>query len=481
MPATGNEAVRIDQLIKYTSEKNVDYVNSDIITIGNALDYKNGLYDYSFPDGYVRLEYIESDGQGQYINTGVIPTKDTRVVLDIQSSKTIGECHVFGSRNGLNKDSYLCLIGGDGRWRSDFSTKQGYLGSGNKSGMIRIDKNKNNTTINDVNSSLQYTNFTIKYPMYLLAVNTANSTTTFCKARLLRCDIYENDVLIRRFFPAIRTTDNAIGLYDLTNDVFYENPGNGDFIAGPKYVSRKRISDIPENYTRLEFIKSDGTGQYINTGFIPDPINTSVVMDVALYTDATDKHVVGCRHSLTSNEFCLLITQQNKWRSDYGTNQITLTQTPKIGRYGIIINGYCTKVDDELVSRSSSNFTLSYPLYLFAVNTANSTGTFAPLIVYSVQIYDSGTLVRNYIPAKRNNDNSVGMYETVENKFYQNSGSGSFIGGPENSIRDLAITLKQLKILHNNLPYIELEYIEYSGGQVIDTGFKPNNNTRVYH
>lgn len=449
MPATGNEAVRIDQLIKYTSEKNVDYVNSDIITIGNALDYKNGLYDYSFPDGYVRLEYIESDGQGQYINTGVIPTKDTRVVLEIQSSTAIGECHVFGSRNGLNKDSYLCLIGGDGRWRSDYSTEKGYLGSGNKSGMIRIDKNKNNTTINDVTSSLQYTDFAINYPIYLLAVNTANSTTTFCKVRLLRCDIYENDVLIRRFFPAIRTIDNAVGLYDLTNDVFYENPGNGDFIAGPKYVSRKRISAIPENYTRLEFIKSDGTGQYINTGFTPDPINTSVVMDVALYTDATDKHVVGCRHSLTSNEFCLLITQQNKWRSDYGTNRITLTQTPKIGRYGIIINGYCTKVDDELVSRSSSNFTLSYPLYLFAVNTANSTGTFAPLIVYSVQIYDSGTLVRNYIPAKRNNDNSVGMYETIENKFYQNSGSGSFIGGPENSIRDLAITLKQLKILHN--------------------------------
>lgn len=452
MPATGNEAVRIDQLFKYASEKNTNYTNSNILTVGNVIDYKNGLYDYSFPDGYVRLEYIESDGQGQYINTGVIPTKDTRVVLDIQSSTTIGECHIFGSRNGMGQESYLCLIAGDERWRSDYSTEEGYLGSDNKRGMIHIDKNKNNTTINDTSSSLQYTNFTIKYPMYLLAINTANSTTTFCKARLLRCDIYENDVLIRRFFPVIRTTDNAIGLYDLTNDVFYENPGNGDFIAGPKYVSRKRISDIPENYTRLEFIKSDGTGQYINTGFTPDPINTSVVMDVALYTDATDKQVVGCRHSLTSNEFCLMITQQNKWRSDYGTNQITLTQTPKIGRYGIIINGYCTKVDDELVSRSSSNFTLSYPLYLFAVNTANSTSTYAPIVLYSAQIYDSGELVRNYIPCKRNSDNAVGLYDTANGMFYANSGTGSFVGGPENSIRSLALTLNQFKKLFKSKP-----------------------------
>lgn len=480
MPATGNEAVRIDQLFKHTSEKNTNYTNSNILTVGNVIDYKNGLYDYSFPDGYVRLEYIESDGKGQYINTGVIPTKDTRVILEIQSSTAIGECHVFGSRNGLNKDSYLCLISGDGRWRSDYSTEEGYLGSGNKSGMIHIDKNKNNTTINGTSSSLQYTNFTIKYPIYLLAVNTANSTTTFCKARLLRCDIYENDVLIRRFFPVIRTTDNAIGLYDLTNDVFYENPGNGDFIAGPKYVSRKRISDIPENYTRLEFIKSDGTGQYINTGFTPDPINTSVVMDVALYTDATDTHVVGCRHSLTSNEFCLLITQQNKWRSDYGTNQITLTQTPKIGRYGIIINGYCTKVDDELASRSSSNFTLSYPLYLFAVNTANSTSTYAPIVLYSAQIYDSGELVRNYIPCKRNSDNAVGLYDTANSMFYANSGTGSFVGGPENSIRSLALTLNQFKKFFKAKPYTTLQYIQLTGTQCVDTGYKPNQSTRVH-
>jgi len=45
-------------------------------------------------------------------------------------------------------------------------------------------------------------------------------------------------------------------------------------------------------------------------------------------------------------------------------------------------------------------------------------------------MWDGTTLVRNMIPCYRRSDLKPGMYDTVNNVFYTNSGSGEFILGP---------------------------------------------------
>lgn len=47
------------------------------------------------------------------------------------------------------------------------------------------------------------------------------------------------------------------------------------------------------------------------------------------------------------------------------------------------------------------------------------------------KLYDNGTLIRDYVPVIREEDNLVCMYDLVEQKFAIPSGSGSFIAGPE--------------------------------------------------
>jgi hypothetical protein len=49
--------------------------------------------------------------------------------------------------------------------------------------------------------------------------------------------------------------------------------------------------------------------------------------------------------------------------------------------------------------------------------------------LYSFKLYDNGTLIRNYIPAKRASDSVIGLYDTVNNEFYENAGTGTFIAG----------------------------------------------------
>ena len=43
----------------------------------------------ALPDGYTKLEYIESSGT-QYINTGIVPKTTTRVVVDFSLTTTAG-------------------------------------------------------------------------------------------------------------------------------------------------------------------------------------------------------------------------------------------------------------------------------------------------------------------------------------------------------------------------------------------------------
>ena len=51
--------------------------------------------------------------------------------------------------------------------------------------------------------------------------------------------------------------------------------------------------------------------------------------------------------------------------------------------------------------------------------------------LYNVKFYKNGDMVFNGIPAKRNSDNVVGMYDTVTDTFFTNAGTGTFTAGPE--------------------------------------------------
>lgn len=51
--------------------------------------------------------------------------------------------------------------------------------------------------------------------------------------------------------------------------------------------------------------------------------------------------------------------------------------------------------------------------------------------LFYCKIRINGVLVRDLVPAKRDSDNVVGMYDTVSDTFFTNQGTGEFIPGPE--------------------------------------------------
>lgn len=85
---------------------------------------------------------------------------------------------------------------------------------------------------------------------------------------------------------------------------------------------------------------------------------------------------------------------------------------------------------------------------------------------YYIKVYRSGALVRDYVPCVRNSDGVAGLYDKVENKFYTNSGTGSFGSGAATGV-----------VVEE---YQRVEYIENSGTQYINTGYYwTSDNVRV--
>ena len=184
---------------------------------------------------------------------------------------------------------------------------------------------------------------------------------------------------------------------------------------------------MPSNYQEVEYIESTGT-QYIDTG-IKGNINTEFVCDVA-FTDITS----GRFGSLTELNGIFYRYYFGVVSSNFaGANSSTYNHSISIAdtnRHIFKLNNNGLYIDNVL-EYSNSGF---YPssdlinLYLFSVNDKGSAGFSSKAKLYSSQIYDNGTLVRNYIPVYDTETQKYGMWESVQGKFYGNAGTGDFRG-----------------------------------------------------
>ena len=183
-------------------------------------------------------------------------------------------------------------------------------------------------------------------------------------------------------------------------------------------------SRITYGYTELSYIQSSGT-QSIDTGFKPNN-NTRVVMDAELASGTGNIGLFGARVNANSNNYTLAWIG-SYFRSDYNTVYTQKWEVSQTTRRIYDKNKETSTI--EGVSQSYTNETFQVPvnLALLANNQNGGITWFASAKLYSCQIYDNGTLVRNYVPCIKD-DGEVGLYDLVGKQFYGNAGTGVFIG-----------------------------------------------------
>ena len=76
------------------------------------------------------------------------------------------------------------------------------------------------------------------------------------------------------------------------------------------------------------------------------------------------------------------------------------------------------------------SFTESYNMYLFGWNNYWSARDLSSGAIYYFKIYESWTLVRDFVPCYRKSDSVIWLYDLVNKQFYTNAGSWTFTKWP---------------------------------------------------
>lgn len=193
-------------------------------------------------------------------------------------------------------------------------------------------------------------------------------------------------------------------------------------------------SRLPAGYTELEYIESTGT-QYVNTGVNPTT-ETKSVLDLKI-TGTETCVVFGSRVESGNRQkqyFVFTMPSTSRFEANYfywtDANLLNLSDYTQRG---------ILTLDQEAISFNESTAAINYtqgtesvpgPIFLFGLNE-NGTGanSLIKMILYSCKIYESGTLVRDFVPCS-DASGAVGLYDLVGGAFYPNAGTGVFTAGP---------------------------------------------------
>lgn len=199
-------------------------------------------------------------------------------------------------------------------------------------------------------------------------------------------------------------------------------------VSGFEVKITKRDASLPDGYIPLEYIESTGS-QYIDTGFKMNQ-DTRVVMKVKATSISANAWAFEGRTSNSSaSKGVFFYYSSNKlWNVDYNgsSNRKSISGVAATDMLDIDYNKNVCTINGVSVTHTTATFQSSCNLTLLAANTAGTVAGYLNAKLYSCQIYDNGTLVRDFVPAKRA-DGLVGLYDKVNEVFYTSAGTTAFV------------------------------------------------------
>lgn len=232
-----------------------------------------------------------------------------------------------------------------------------------------------------------------------------------------------------------RVCDAMEYLHNLFKSYGYSMPNYKRIkLQRPGYYETQTITKpiLPDGYTQLEYIESTGT-QCIDAGltestvygirmeFYVRSINidwqslVSGTLDTGFTAGSAGTEATGLYIRLRGDEVYKSFTSL----SSVSVNELVV-KDGKINLNGAQVTTYTTGA----LSSASGKF------YVF---NNNAKSRYSNMVLYKLELYNNnGDTVRQYVPAKRDYDDAIGLYDIATNAFFSNSGTGTFTAGPEN-------------------------------------------------
>ncbi|MCQ2581087.1 MAG: hypothetical protein MJ164_02855 [Alphaproteobacteria bacterium] len=192
------------------------------------------------------------------------------------------------------------------------------------------------------------------------------------------------------------------------------------FFVSPTFAT------LPSDFTELEYIETDGTAKIIIN--LANVLSSESDFEVKYYLPIeianTSRAIFGAYYG--NDRFSLFAYARNQgYDSLWTSGSSTYLNGNAPGWRTITLNG-TTFSDGNITKNIKRGPEKTYSSFgVFSSQEPNFSSINGTRIAY-LKIDNSISL----IPAKRNSDNEIGMYDTVSQTFFTNQGTGYFIAGP---------------------------------------------------
>ena len=371
-----------------------------------------------------------------------------------------------GVKNGMQ-----FIVGSDRKFvnsGSYISAARWFLSIDSHNGKLQIAKHGAATT-NEVTSGAKF-EANAKWPVSLLGSSESTDGSAidngqFAKARIYGCKIYEwNESsgeydLVRDYVPVLR--DGQPCLHDTVTGTFALDPRKG--AAALNYGGD--IEEVGHGY--IQSLAAVG----LNTGYKMNA-TSRVELDCALASTTTQRPM-GCWNNGSALRDLVWADGSVKFfvnstsaagtsiAVDTARHTYVIDQLDAKGRY---MTG-STIMKEVSGTAAASGAVASLPLSIFA-DSSNAAGTqwsqpATGMKCYGLKIYESGILVTNFVPYVRNGE--AGFRDKITGAFLS-AGTSSFAAGGNIALSG---------------PTAKDAFVESDGTQVLNTGYKVGNQSRV--
>lgn len=501
---TGNTAFTSPTGANETGHTGNGYVRITVIKTGSG----NTLVKIpsSLPAAYNPIEYLQFTGT-QYINTGV--TVDSNTGFDI----------TFEVLNGQSSSPYYNLFGvrgndssgGTGETQNFFridtipvnsnSGTEFKYGSTTYNSGIKDTSKINIKLLNKVYTKPDGSTITVAgtitsgLSMYIGCINKAGAAYgNLASMKIYRFKIYNGSILAHDFIPVQRVSDKVLGLYDLKTSTFKTNMASGVFTSnlmndpsslayfnGDSLQSQGNSSlTITKNNVTLSneqthfgknSLKFDGSSSYMYMPF-PSTYTGDITLEGWFYQTSNNNVTYPTPFTLissagrgfymhrSSSQTFVAATPSNSWPGLTGGTTALNTWT----HIAMCLSGtttYCFldgKLKGTLTNTNTSYVGLTLGTLAESASNNHASGCYYKGYIAELKITkgckwtkDFTLPTASYGTAK----DSTPWKEPVQ--MFVNIGASSTISSG----------------------LVELDYIESTGTQYIDTGFKPNGNSGI--
>jgi len=383
--------------------------------------------------GFSIIPYIRGGADGSYIDTGIIPDNNTRVIVWARNFNPVPVSQMlFGYMDdGASTNSF-----GIGSWGAASCGRIGvyfanytnpytivndafrYLG-----GYHKYELNGKVFSVDDVTlaTSTSTDTITTSYSMHLFGRSSGGTHTAMTlPADICACKIYKNGTLVRDY-TAVNSP--SVGLYDAVSNTVFTNAGTGSFTYG---------TFNPNAYAPLEYVSCTGA-QYFDSG-IKGTYALPIVASFRPSTSTDSMWILGGRTSSSSKRCDFQLSSDGKtfYFGYQSTGNTVYNTTSQAGNDLVWIKSNNTstlyKNNAQLgtiTGTTGSSFSTDYNI---GIGTLIQAGSLLSTVAFKGRIRYIGLgSSRSYVPALVNG--VAGLYDTYNDTFKPSSSSTPFTAG----------------------------------------------------